>query len=54
VAESGLAPETIASVSSKFDAALVGTSLLRDPSGLAACLADFEQANETHSHSHGN
>ena len=53
VAESGLAPETIASVSSKFDAALVGTSLLRDPRGLAACLADFERAIEAHSHFHG-
>lgn len=53
VAESGLAPETIDSVSSKFDAALVGTSLLRDPRGLAACLADFERAIEAHSHSHG-
>lgn len=53
VAESGLAPETIASVSSKFDAALVGTSLLRDPRGIAACLADFERAIEAHSHSHG-
>ena len=54
VAESGLAPETIASVSSKFDAALVGTSLLRDPRGLEACLADFERAIEAHPHCHGN
>ena len=54
VAESGLAPETIASVSSKFDAALVGTSLLRDPRGLEACLADFERAIEAHPHRHGN
>ncbi len=53
VAESGLTPESIDSVSSKFDAALVGTSLLRDPRGLAACLADFERAIEAHSHSHG-
>jgi len=53
VAESGLAPESIDSVSSKFDAALVGTSLLRDPRGLAACLADFERAIEAYSHSHG-
>ncbi len=54
VAESGLAPETISSVSSKFDAALVGTSLLRDPRGIAACLADFEQAIEARQSSHGN
>ena len=54
VAESGLAPETIPSVSSKFDAALVGTSLLRDPRGIAACLADFERAIEAHPTFHGN
>ncbi len=54
IAESGLAPETISSVSSKFDAALVGTSLLRDPRGIAACLADFEQAIEAHPSFHGN
>jgi indole-3-glycerol phosphate synthase len=54
VAESGLAPETIASVSSKFDAALVGTSLLRDPRGIAACLADFERAIEAQPPIHGN
>lgn len=53
VAESGLAPETISSVSSKFDAALVGTSLLRDPRGIATCLADFERAIEAHAPTHG-
>ena len=52
VAESGLAPDTIASVSSKFDAALVGTSLLRDQRGLAACLAEFESAIEAQSYTH--
>jgi indole-3-glycerol phosphate synthase len=54
VAESGLAPETIPSVSSKFDAALVGTSLLRDPRGIAACLADFDRAIEAPPAFHGN
>jgi indole-3-glycerol phosphate synthase len=44
VAESGLSPETLPSVASKFHAALVGTSLLRDPRGIAACLSDFENA----------
>lgn len=47
VAESGLTPENLPSVASKFHAALVGTSLLRDPRGLRACLADFEQAIES-------
>ncbi len=54
VAESGLAPETIATVSSTFDAALVGTSLLRDPRGIAACLADFERAIESKQPTHEN
>lgn len=53
VAESGLAPETISTVAKKFDAALVGTSLLRDPRGIPACLADFEHAIDAHSPSHG-
>lgn len=44
VAESGLTPQNLPAVASKFHAALVGTSLLRDPRGLPACLADFEQA----------
>jgi indole-3-glycerol phosphate synthase len=54
VAESGLDPKTISSVSLKFDAALVGTSLLRDPRGIAACLADFEQAIEAPQSSYEN
>lgn len=47
VAESGLTPQNLSAVASKFHAALVGTSLLRDPRGLPACLADFEQAIAT-------
>ncbi len=43
VAESGIAPQTIANVSKKFNAALVGTSLLRDPRGIEACLGEFEK-----------
>lgn len=54
IAESGLAPETISTVAKKFDAALVGTSLLRDPRGIAACLADFEIAIEAHPPTNGN
>ncbi|MBU6181607.1 MAG: indole-3-glycerol phosphate synthase TrpC [Verrucomicrobia bacterium] len=41
VAESGLAPEGIPAVAEKFQAALVGTTLLRDERGIAASLADF-------------
>jgi indole-3-glycerol phosphate synthase len=44
IAESGLAPETVSTVAGKFDAALVGTSLLRDPRGIATCLSEFEKA----------
>lgn len=44
VAESGISPETIASVRESFHAALVGTSLLRDPRGLGTCLKEFESA----------
>ncbi|MEX1117178.1 MAG: indole-3-glycerol phosphate synthase TrpC [Terrimicrobiaceae bacterium] len=44
IAESGLSPSNIQCVSQTFDAALVGTSLLRDPRGLAASLLEFEQA----------
>lgn len=44
VAESGLTPLNLSAVASKFQAALVGTSLLRDPRGLPACLNDFENA----------
>jgi len=48
IAESGLTPETLPDVTEKFNAALVGTSLLRDPRGIAACLADFENAIDRH------
>lgn len=44
VAESGIQPETLQQVSQNFHAALVGTSLLRDPRGIQACLKDFEEA----------
>lgn len=44
VAESGISPATIASVVPHFDAALIGTSLLRDPRGLGAALGDFASA----------
>lgn len=47
VAESGLSAETIASVAEKFHAALIGTSLLRDPRGVRAHLADLTQALAT-------
>ena len=44
VAESGLDVGTIATVRERFHAALVGTSLLRDPSGVRVGLASFEEA----------
>lgn len=44
VAESGLTPENLPTIREKFDAALVGTSLLRDERGITAALADFESA----------
>lgn len=44
VAESGLDAGNIASVAGRFHAALVGTSLLRDPAGIRAGLAAFEEA----------
>lgn len=47
VAESGLSPENIREVSHRFNAALVGTSLLRDPRGIAPCLEEFESALST-------
>jgi indole-3-glycerol phosphate synthase len=42
VAESGLSPKLATEVSGHFNAALVGTSLLRDARGLRACLEEFE------------
>jgi len=44
VAESGIDARNVNTVCAKFDAALVGTSLLRDPAGVRAGLAAFEQA----------
>lgn len=44
VAESGITPSSLPSIREHFDAALVGTSLLRDPRGLRACLREFEEA----------
>ncbi len=44
VAESGLDAGNITSVATRFHAALVGTSLLRDPAGIRAGLAAFESA----------
>jgi indole-3-glycerol phosphate synthase len=44
VAESGLDPARIAAVREHFQAGLVGTSLLRDPRGIRACLEEFEAA----------
>jgi len=42
VAESGLHAANITTVRGKFEAALVGTSLLRDPEGVRKALAEFE------------
>jgi indole-3-glycerol phosphate synthase len=44
VAESGLSAATIGQVAGIFDAALIGTSLLRDPRGVRAHLADLMNA----------
>lgn len=46
VAESGIHPHTIAAVRDQqgYHAALVGTSLLMSPAGVAAALQDFERA----------
>jgi indole-3-glycerol phosphate synthase len=44
VAESGVTPQTVAPLARHFDAALVGTSLLRDPRGVEASLQDFADA----------
>lgn len=44
VAESGVTPATVAPLARHFDAALVGTSLLRDPRGVQAALEEFAAA----------
>ena len=44
VAESGVTPQSVAPLARHFDAALVGTSLLRDPRGVEAALQDFAGA----------
>jgi indole-3-glycerol phosphate synthase len=44
VAESGVTPQTVAPLARHFDAALVGTSLLRDLRGVRAGLEDFARA----------
>ena len=44
IAESGIDARNVDTVFAKFDAALVGTSLLRDPAGVRSGLAAFEQA----------
>ncbi len=44
IAESGIRPESLGEVKSRFEAALVGTSILRDPRGARKCLAEFEDA----------
>lgn len=43
VAESGLSPERIDEVRERFQAGLVGTSLLRDERGIRPCLKEFEE-----------
>ncbi len=44
VAESGISPANLTLARDRFDAVLVGTSLLRDPAGIRACLGQFEEA----------
>jgi indole-3-glycerol phosphate synthase len=44
VAESGVTPQSVGPLARHFDAALVGTSLLRDPRGVEAALQDFAGA----------
>ena len=43
VAESGVTPGLAKNLRERFDAALVGTSLLRDLRGIRACLQEFEE-----------
>lgn len=50
VAESGISPANLGTVRERFDAVLVGTSLLRDPRGLRTCLGEFESAMEVGNH----
>ena len=47
IAESGLTPKNISRFAGKFDAALVGTSLLRDPRGVEPALNDFQREFES-------
>ncbi len=44
VAESGLTPDNLATVREKFDAALIGTSLLRDERGIVPALREMGNA----------
>lgn len=44
VAESGVSPATVAPLARHFHTALVGTSLLRDPRGIAPALEEFGRA----------
>lgn len=44
VAESGVTPGTVAPLARHFHAALVGTSLLRDPRGIEVSLGEFASA----------
>ncbi|MBU3664368.1 MAG: indole-3-glycerol-phosphate synthase [Chthoniobacterales bacterium] len=44
VAESGVTPQTVAALARDFYAALVGTSILRDPRGVESALHDFSGA----------
>jgi indole-3-glycerol phosphate synthase len=44
VAESGVTPQSVSPLARHFDAALVGTSLLRDPRGVEPALQDFADA----------
>jgi len=46
VAESGLTADNVGSIHKEFDAALVGTSLLRDVRGIRAPLEEFAEALE--------
>lgn len=44
VAESGISPKNVRETSERFNAVLVGTSLLRDERGIRTCLQEFEDA----------